>query len=291
MANFNEVMVLGVIHSDPRIRYDKPEGDPDRRMVQASFNLIVVRGIRHFGAINGRIKLDMPVVMTRNPDLIGTISQWHAKDIVEIRGTLASINLTGISKCPDCHEIEKVPETIYYINPIGLKRERENMEPLEANNFIRKHAEFSNRITIAGTVISDISFHKVEKTGQRIVNYRLQSRRKYHDKEDNPDNRYDFLTVKSYGSLADSDMIALHKGSEVLIGGMLQVRRYEEEWKCPKCGASYKRIRTATEVIPYSTEYLRDGMTLDQVNAVKDQRLHEEVKELEKEYLRERNLL
>ena len=284
MANFNEVELLGVMHSDPKLRYDKPENDPARKLVQVSFNMIVVRGIRHFGAINGRVKLDMPVVMTRNPQLMEVIAKWHARDIIEVRGTLASLNLTAVSKCPSCGQMEKVPETIFYINPIGIKREKENLAPLEANNYIRQHSEFSNRITVAGKVTSELNRHVVASTGQRIVNYKLQIRRKYHDKNDKEENRYDFLTVKSYGSLADSDMIALKRGSEVLIGGMLQVRRYEEPWKCPSCGSEYKRIRTATEIIPYSTEYIRDGMTLAEVQEVKDQQVLQKAKEIESEY-------
>lgn len=271
MPRFNDILATGVINSKPRIRYNKPEGDPTRIPVMAIANIIVIRGIRKFGAVNERLRKDMPVIMSMEPAMVRNMMEWEAGDIVEIKGTLASVDIPKHLECPQCHSREDVPQTNYYINPIASIILERGLNPLESNDRLRELAEFSNRLTIAGRVDGELDLYTVPSTKQRILSYGLASERKYRNKFDREDNKYDYLRIKSYGKIADEDMKRLKKGAKVLLDGMIQVRNYEEKHTCPCCNYEYTIQRIKTEVIPYSTEYIQlnpteeDLMTEDEL--------------------------
>jgi len=256
MARFNDLLSLGILKDDPEVRYNKPEDDPTREPVMVNFKMIMIRGIRHFGAVSERMKLDAPIVLTTNPSIMNEIREWKKGDVVLLKGTLASMDAVRRTKCPECGEVEKLSESLVYINPIFVMKMYQGMDAKEAQEFLKSCAEISNRITILGTVFDKPNLYTT-RAGQRIVNYKLEAERKYRIKGDYETHRKDYVIVKSYGKIADSDSAALKEGSEVLIEGMLQVRQYQETAVCPKCGKEHTVIRSKTEIIPYSTEYLQ----------------------------------
>lgn len=261
MARFNEVMLNGIIEDDPDVRYNKPKNDPDRMPILIRFRVTVVRGIRHYGAMSDKLKHDAPTVFSVNPVMIEQMRDWKKGDNIEIHGTLASMDTVSKNVCPDCHEIDKKKSTLTYVNPIFARRIYVKSEDEEAEkkavNYVVQCAEISNRVRLMGHVYGDTELHRTSK-GLGICNYKLAVDRKYRIIGEYENHYKDFVIVKSYGKIADSDNNTLKDDSFVFIDGMLQVRYFKEEVVCPYCGKTHELIRSVTEVVPYSTEYLDD---------------------------------
>ena len=141
------------------------------------------------------------------------------------------------------------------------KKECESLAPEESNREMRRNAEISNRVTIIGKVCTPPTLFITDK-GQRIANYQLDVMRKYRIKEDQETNKHDFPFVKSYGVVADNDVLAIQEGGMVFVDGAIQTREYLKNHQCPTCGETYQYKDTATEIVPYSTEYLTGCKTI-----------------------------
>ena len=100
--------------------------------------------------------------------------------------------------------------------------------------------------------------------GKSVTTYQLAIRRKFRIKKDT-DIRTDFPWVKSYGAIAENDAKSLRKGSYVFIDGRIQVRQLKRIQECESCGKVYEWTDSATEIVPYSVEYLRDYFTKDEI--------------------------
>lgn len=184
--------------------------------------------------------------------------------MIELTGTLATVNTTKPQKCPHCDGTNLVDRMVCYVNPIFIKTEYKGLSAEEGNRDMRRNSEISNRITVIGKACTDPEVFYTDK-GQIIVNYQLDIARKYRIKEDADENRHDFPFVKSYGFVADNDRLAISKGALVFVDGAIQTRDYEMSFICQNCGEEYKLIRTATEIVPYSTEYLTGCKTMEEI--------------------------
>jgi single-stranded DNA-binding protein len=92
----------------------------------------------------------------------------------------------------------------------------------------------------------------------------LAIRRKFRIKKD-VDIRTDFPWVKSYGQIAVNDAKTLKKGAYVFIDGRIQVRQLKRIQECENCGETYEWTDSATEIVPYAVEYLRDFYTKEEI--------------------------
>ena len=151
-----------------------------------------------------------------------------------------------------------------FVNPIYMKKECESLAPEESNREMRRNAEISNRVTIIGKVCTPPTLFITDK-GQRIANYQLDVMRKYRIKEDQETNKHDFPFVKSYGVVADNDVLAIQEDGMVFVDGAIQTREYLKNHQCPTCGETYQYKDTATEIVPYSTEYLTGCKTMEEI--------------------------
>lgn len=87
MARHNEVTMYGQVSSAPKINTDKP-GQPDAKKIQVICTVAVIRGIRDYGAMDHRIKMDNPIVLSQNAKIMKQMAKWEKGDMVLIRGTL-----------------------------------------------------------------------------------------------------------------------------------------------------------------------------------------------------------
>ena len=163
-----------------------------------------------------------------------------------------------------------------YLNVIKTKNSRE-----EAMNLVRKNFEVSNIATIIGTLCREPELHKSED-GEITTQYQLAIDRKYRIKEDHPLIRTDYPWVKSYGSNAEMDHICLETGSCVFIDGLLRSRQFQRRTICDneECKEEYSWTDRSLEIIPYSTEYLKNFMTPEEREAEKKKELRRAVSEL-----------
>lgn len=271
MARHNEVTMYGQVMEAPRLRYNTTDQDaPGRKLLQAMGYIAVLRGIRDFGAIDKRVRTDIPIILSQNEKIMKKMAQWKVGDIIELRGTLATVNIKKNLKCPACGGIDQIDSMLSFINPIFMKTEFEGLSAADGSRVIRHNSEISNRITVIGTACIDPEVFYTDK-GQIIVNYQLDVPRKYRIKEDDETNRHDFPFVKSYGFVADNDRRAISKGAMVFVDGAIQTRDYTREHICEHCGQAYQFINTATEIVPYSTEYLVGCKTMEEIEEEKRQ--------------------
>ena len=269
MARHNEVTLYGQVMQQPRLLYNDTDiNNPSRKLVRTMCTLAVMRGIRDFGAVDKRIRLDLPIVLSQNDKIMKMMKQWEPGDIVQIRGTLATVNVTKPLQCPECQNVEQVPRMLSFVNPIYMKTEYKKLSAEEGNSDMRHNAEISNRITVIGKACIEPEMFITDK-GQKITNYQLDVPRKYRIKEDVESNRHDFPFVKSYGFVADNDKRAIRKDGLVFVDGAIQTREYVRKHVCPICGAEYEYRETATEIIPYSTEYLTGCKTMEEIEEEK----------------------
>ena len=285
MARHNEVTMYGQVLEAPRLRYNS--SDPTatgRKLIQAMGYLAILRGIRDFGAVDKRVRTDIPIILSQNDKIMKLMATWEVGDIIELRGTLATVNIKKNLRCPHCGAVDQLESMLSFINPIFMKTEFKKLDAAGGNKEIRKNSEISNRITVIGTVCTAPELFVTDK-GQKITNYQLDVPRKYRIKEDDETNRHDFPFVKSYGFVADNDYRAISEGSMVFVDGAIQTRDYIRKHTCSQCGEEYEYLQTATEIVPYSTEYLIGCKTMEEIEEEKRQKLWQLERQREKIFL------
>lgn len=271
MARHNEVTLYGRVIQDPKLFYNSTdETNPSRTLLRVIGAISVVRGIRDFGAVDKRIRIDVPIVLSQNKKIMKLMKTWEVGDMILIRGTLATVNVTKSICCPNCQQMEPIKTTLAFINPIFMKTECKGLSPEEGNQDMRQNAEISNRITVIGKACTAPELFITDK-GQKITNYQLDIMRKYRIKEDDEENKHDFPFVKSYGYVADNDYRAIQEGGMVFVDGAIQTREYTRAHTCPFCQTEYIYRDSATEIVPYSTEYLTGCKTMEEIEEEKKQ--------------------
>lgn len=269
MARHNEVTLYGRVIQEPKLLYNSTdETNASRTLVRVIGAISVMRGIRDFGAVDKRIRIDVPVVLSQNKKIMKLMQAWEEGDMVLIRGTLATVNVTKPHCCPHCQQIEQIKTTLAFINPIFMKTEYKELSPEEGNQDMRRNAEISNRITVIGKACTAPEMFITDK-GQKITNYQLDIMRKYRIKEDDDENKHDFPFVKSYGFVADNDHRAIQEDGMVFVDGAIQTREYTRTHICPFCEKEYTYRDSATEIVPYSTEYLTGCKTMEEIEEEK----------------------
>ena len=220
--------------------------------------LTVLRGIRKFGAYDQRQKLDVLSVMSGVEKDMKEMLKWDQGDMVLVRGQLITQNHAKHCRCEYCGHVQAYPGYTAYINPIFVYKVKSGYDPEKGLIDLRRWKEVSNRITAVGTATADPSTHLHETSGTWITSYKLKIDRKVRVREDAEENHCDFPVVKSYGDNAVMDHDLIQAGSLVLLDGMLQSRTYDRQFVCEACGATFKAKDYVVEIVPYSTEYLKD---------------------------------
>ena len=89
MAKHNHVIINGQVAQNPTIIRDE-NGVPERGIVAIK----TIRGIRDFGNNIDNLRYDMPIVMTGAPELVKKMSKWREGDMVEVKGSLTTRDIT-----------------------------------------------------------------------------------------------------------------------------------------------------------------------------------------------------
>lgn len=262
MAKHNFVILNGYVSKNPKILKDEGTGE----YVRGICTITVIRGVRDFGNNIDHIKYDSPIIMSGNPDIIKIMDEWKEGDMVEIKGSITTKDVTKSTKCTHCGHVNKRKGNVVYVNPIYVSTRERNLAQNEAIALLKQRCEVSNQVTVIGPVCREPVLYKTEK-GLSITTYQLAVRRKYRIKDDNPDTKTDFPWVKSYGSIANNDAKVIKKGTYIFLDGMLQTRKLEREQVCEKCEEVYNWSDSAMEIVPYATEYLRDYYTEEEIKA------------------------
>lgn len=260
MAKHNQVILNGQVSVPPRIVTDET-GTP----IRAMFGIDVMHGNRDFGNNIDNIKYDVPIIMTSEPSMIKQIQKISKGDMIEVKGTITTRDIIKRTSCRYCgHKHEKAGNLVC-ITPIYLEVREPALTDEKGKKLLRNRCEMSNMVTVIAPLCRDPQLYITEK-GTAVTTYQLAIRRKFRIKKDN-DIRTDFPWVKSYGQIAENDAKSLKKGSYVFIDGRIQVRQLKRIQECENCGETYEWTDSATEIVPYAVEYLRDFFTKEEIEA------------------------
>ena len=251
MAKENLVLLHGRIQSIPKI-YTDSNGD----LVKAMFALQVIRRpVRGGKFISNKLYLDLPIILTRNVDMIRQACNFEQSDMLDVRGVLSTKEVSKVTICPACQARNSIPGTTTYVTPLYMCRREQHVSDEEEMQLLKERCEISNMVMVIGTLCRDPEIY-IDDKKHAFAQYQLAVNRRYRIKEDSAETKTDYPWIKTSGDQALKDTEALKTGSQVYIRGALQTREVHRKTKCMECGAEYEWNDTATEIIPYSTEYL-----------------------------------
>lgn len=272
MARHNYVFLYGRVTKNPKIITDN-EGN----LLRGQCMLTTIRGDRSAEDNNyNSFKYDCPILITKNPDLIYEMSKWHENDMVEVKGTISTKDIKHVTSCanPKCEHRSEKMGVLLYITPIYLSAIETGISEAEAFSLLKQKCEISNQCIIAGNLCNDPEVYKF-KNGLYTVQYQIALNRKFRVKEDPPELKTDYPWIKSQGEDAVNDAKFLMKGSSVLVEGYIQTREIKQKITCPECGEVYERKDQVMEIVPYSTEYLLNCRTTEEIAQLEEEKQQE----------------
>lgn len=256
----NSVFLYGQIVNSPRI-YRNEDGE----YIKGLCSVNVLRGTRDYGDNSfGRLKYDVPIIMSGNPEIIKEMATWKEFDMVEIKGAITTKEINKSTICKKCGTKNVTQGNVVFINPIYASVRETGLTKEEGLSLLKKRCEISNIVTVIGTLCRE---PQVYTSPERITvtQYNIAIMRKFRIKEHPDEERTDFPWVKSYGKIALDDAKALKLNSKVFIDGHLQARVVERTTICSNCGHEYKWEDNALEIIPYAVEYLQNFNSLKEI--------------------------
>lgn len=279
MAKQNTAFLYASVHESPRIAIDRETGELKFGIAYVR----VVRGLRdaHDG-INFRY--DIPIIMSKEPEILAEMKEWSPNDIVFIKGTLACKDVPKKSYCPHCTDdqgnstMNMSKGSLVYINPIYVKKVKSCEDENKATEDLKENREISNQIYCIGTLLTEPKLFKT-KNGTSITQYKIAINRKYRIRTDSPETKTDWPWVKSFGEQAIEDKLRLKQGSDVYIDGFIQARQILRTTKCEHCGEFYRWEDTAMEIVPFAVEYGRGTYKSDEELEEAKQMRIEEIKQ------------
>ena len=188
-------------------------------------------------------------------------TSWPTK--IEIKGTITTRDITKRTTCKFCGHKHEKEGNLVCVTPIFAEVRETGLSDEKGKKILRNRCEVSNMVTVIAPLCRDPQLYVTEK-GTYVTTYQLAIRRKFRIKKDT-DIRTDFPWVKSYGGIAANDARSLKKGAYVFIDGRIQVRQLKRIQVCENCGETYEWTDSATEIVPYAVEYLRDFYTKEEI--------------------------
>lgn len=260
MARHNQVSLYGMVSEDPIIVVNEETGEYRKGMM----NVILIRNKRDVGdKDNDAIRCDRPIIYTGNPEMIEIMSKLKQNDLVEIKGFLTTADIQKKTTCKHCGKANVFKGTLTFITPVFIDIRKTESTERESLVELKDHMEISNQILLIGNLCDDVQYYHDGKV--KSVLYQLAVNRKYYLSDGLPNVRTDYPFIRSFGENASQDRDSLYKGSMVLVDGRIQTREFQRKNACEFCGEKYEWTDNTIEVIPYSTEYLQNFHTPEEI--------------------------
>ena len=250
MARENFVLFHGQVADAPTIHINN-DGEP----IFAMFPLKVLRRPTNSQGFDSKIYVDMPIIRTRNLQIINLIKNIRQFDMIDIRGVLSSKEVIKKSRCPNCEHINASDGNIVYVTPIYLCRRETGLNEKQGLDYLKERNEVSNLVNIIGTVCQEPQFY-TDLNGRNYAQYQIACNRRYHIHEDPDEVKTDYPWIKTFGTQALKDAECLQVSSNVYISGAIQTREITKTVICEECGCEYEKIQPVAEIVPYYTGYL-----------------------------------
>lgn len=255
MARENFVILHGQIISDPKI-YQAEDGTLTRAIT--AIKVLRRPYINGNGeVIGGKLHVDCPIIMTGSVDFIRKFSEMQQGDMVDIKGVVTTREVTKSTICKKCGHKNSVLGNSVYITPIYACKRENKLNPVTGFELLKERNEVSNIFILIGNLCRPPQFYKDESFNYSTCQYQIAVNRKYHIRDMGTDERKtDYPWIKSYGKQAQQDALRLQEGSTIYVIGGIQTREVQRSTKCEECGEEYTWKDTASEIVPYSVEYL-----------------------------------
>lgn len=85
-----------------------------------------------------------------------------------------------------------------------------------------------NKVTIMGNVTADITM-RTTQNGTPVASFSIATNRGYTDSEGNKQESAEFHNIVAFGKLAEICNNLLQKGSQILVEGRLQTRKWDDQ--------------------------------------------------------------
>lgn len=265
MAGFNSVHLKGIIIEDPR---EIVIGE--KKCVQ--INVLTARSSRKMEENGMRLVTDEPSMIASSPKMKNNMMEFKKGDVISVNGVITTGKVKKSNWCPVCGKDNAVDGTITYITPIFIEKIREADTEEEITEYLTEVRHFSNEVSVLGRLTKPPKRVRV-KSKMFLTQYQIALRRKYIIKEDPPELRADYPYVKSYGEEGEEDWLRLKEGSIVFIDGYLQTRNVLRHATCDVCGEKYDWYEKVDELMPFSTEYLHNYRSDEEVELLREERL------------------
>lgn len=271
MATHNQVRIVGFLLNDPIITNENDMGEEQV--------LISIRACNR--ELDGYYFTPFQDVFiyyddNDNTDLLKRLKSLNAYDMVDIKGVFNVLSVNKWSDCPECGEENvKLNGTSCFVYPISclklnnLQTMYQENESVPEKLLLDYYQEVSNHIILIGNVMSE-----PEMTGtpsSPCCRYQLGIERKYFIKTQE-DMKYDYPYVYSYGKQAKNDIRYLKPGALVFLEGFIRNRKVQSDMVCENCGTKYQYPSVASELIPYSIEYLRGYYTDEELEEMEEKK-------------------
>lgn len=266
MARHNAVSLFGMVADDPIIVKDN-EGIYKKGMM----NLILIRNMRDVGDGDEALRYDKPIVYSGNPEMIEALSKLKKHDLVEIKGFLTTMDISKKTTCKHCGKTNLIRGTLAFISPVYLDIRKTESNERESLIELKNHMEISNQILLIGNLCDDVRYYHEGKIKTAL--YQLAVNRKYYLNDGYPNIRTDYPFVRCFGENASQARDAIYKGSVVLVDGRIQTREFSRESACEHCSETYDWNDNTIEVVPYSTEFLQNFHTQEEIDKKNEEEL------------------
>ena len=260
MARQNSVFLYARVAKKPQIRIDETGNSHSL----GTCHLRVIRGPRDVGDKRRYVKVESPIIMTNNENLIHEMETWEENDMVYVKGTIASKNIMKSSICPHCGSKNKKEGQLVFVLPIFAKKVKHCESKEECMEELMNKREISDIALIIASVCREPKMLKTD-AGLIITQYQVALNRKYRVQNDPPEIKTDYPWVKSYGANAREDKKRLRIGSVAFYDGYLQARVVHRTTKCEICQEFYNWDDKAMEIVPYETEYMKNCKTDEEI--------------------------
>lgn len=275
MAKHNYVSLYGQVTRAPTIYKNEETGE----YIRGICPLVVVRGIRAADTEMQQVKYDNPIIMSGNPEQIKKMESWRVGDMIEIKGAVTTKNVTKSKTCPNCEKKNLKDGTVVFVSPIHIDIREKNVSLAQGAALLKERNEISNIVFALGSLCNDPQLYQTDK-GTLLATYQIAISRKFRIQEDAADVRTDFPWIKSYGVIAREDAKSLKKGSLIYVDGFLQTRKIEKNCTCAHCGEVFKWPDSSMEIVPYTTEYLRNYNTPEEIQRLEDEKHQIEINKI-----------
>ena len=266
MAIHNSVTMLGFVRSPARVKEDDYGG------TAAYCPVSIVRGTRDNNDrfVADQFEVSTPVVMSEEKDVVDKMKTWQEYDVVFVKGFIATREVEKKAQCPECGEVNTRREAavgnhtltggnIVYVYPIYAELLFRAGSQEEAYREVKRRAEISNVVTLVGNLTREpvhAMYTDENGRGFYFTRYQVAINRKYCAKGmDEISERTDYPWIYSYGDKSEVDAKVLRTGSQILVDGAIQTRKYTEKYVCPHCGKEYNYEGKMLEILSYDTEY------------------------------------